>query len=274
MKTYFQHKTVWITGASSGIGEALAYQLAKYQTRLILSARRTDELERVAIHCRKLGSEAFVYPIDLADASTVAQVAQDVLQNLGPIDILINNGGITQRSLAAETPVDIDRKIMEINYFSGLILTKALLPGMIQRGYGHIVAISSVTGTFGFPERSAYAASKHAILGFYETLWAELSGKGVHVTMACPGRVQTNISYNAITASGEPYNIMDHGKNEGFSAEECARKILNAVANKKPLVYIAGKEMIMVYLKRYIPRLFYKLVTRVKLNTLGRVKYL
>jgi len=258
----FNGKIIWITGASSGIGEAMAYEFAKYHVKLILSARRRNELERVASRCIELGSECFIFTFDLSKPDQIEAVANEVLAQFNFIDILVNNGGVTQRSLVSETLVEVDRRIMEIDFFSGVILTKKLLPSMIQRRSGHIVVISSVTGLFGFPLRSAYAAAKHAIQGFYETLWAELYPQGIDVTIACPGRIRTNVSLNALTKDGSPHGIMDHGQDEGFSAEFCAKKIIKAVRRKKIEVYIAGKELILIYFKRYIPYLFYKIVTK------------
>lgn len=264
MKTKFSGKTIWITGASSGIGKALALLLAKQQTTLILSSRRIEELEIIAGECHAAGSKAFIYPVDLSDPSGLETIAKQVIAEFGSVDMLFNNGGISQRSLAIDTPVEIDRKVMEIDFFSGVILTKAVLPTMVNKGSGHIIAISSITGLFGFPLRSAYAAAKHAMHGFYETVWAELNDKGIDVTIVCPGRVNTNVSLNAITSSGAAHGVMDHDISKGISPEKCAGIILKAIEKKKKIVYIAGKELLMVYFKRYIPGLFYKLVTKVK----------
>jgi dehydrogenase/reductase SDR family member 7B len=264
MKASFNGKIIWITGASSGIGESLAYAFAKYKVRLILSSRRKEELERVASRCMELGSDCYVYPFDLSIPTQCETAADEILKKFTYIDILVNNGGVTQRSLLADTIVEVDRRIMEIDYFSGVILTKKILPSMIQRKSGHIVAVSSVTGVFGFPLRSSYSAAKHAMVGFYETLWAELHEQGVDVTIACPGRIRTNVSINALTQNGDPYGIMDHGQDEGISADKCAQKIIRAISRKKVLVYIAGKELVLIYLKRYIPYFFYKLVGKVE----------
>ncbi|MDP4210706.1 MAG: SDR family oxidoreductase [Bacteroidota bacterium] len=264
MKVSYKDKNVWITGASSGIGEALAYAFAREGARLILSSRRTDELERVAARCRELGSEASIVLLDLAVSSQLEKAADEVLATFGHVDVLVNNGGISQRSIVAETPIDVDRRIMEVDYFSGVVLTKKVLPAMLQRGKGHIVAVSSITGKFGFSYRSAYAAAKHAIHGFYESLWAEEHRNGIDVTIICPGRVHTNVSLNAITKTGEAYGIMDHGQDGGISSEQCAREIIKAMNAKKVEAYIGGREILMVYFKRYIPWLFYKLVTKVK----------
>jgi short-subunit dehydrogenase len=264
MENYFTQKTIWITGATSGIGKALALGAAKEKSILILSARRKEELEAIAQTCRDLGSSAYVFPFDLSKPLEVEATAKSVLEQFKKVDVLINNGGISQRSFVLETPVEIDRKVMETDFFSGVIITKAILPAMVQNGSGHIIVISSVTGEFGFPLRSAYAAAKHALHGFYETLWAELHGKGIDVTIVCPGRINTNVSLNAITGTGLPHGIMDHDINKGISPERCARLILKAARQKKKIVYIAGKELLMVYFKRFLPWMFYKLVSKVK----------
>ncbi len=260
----FKNKIVWITGASSGIGEALAYEFAKEGAIIILSARRKDELEKVSQTCNELGGESYVFLLDLAIASQVEQVADDVIAKFKHVDILVNNGGISQRSLVIETPMEVDRRIMEIDFFSGVILAKKVLPTMVANNYGHFIVISSITGKFGFPLRSAYAAAKHALHGFYESLRAELHNNGINVTIACPGRIRTSISFSALTKSGKPHGIMDHAQAGGISAEQCAKKIMKAVKEQKIEVYIAGKEMLMVYFKRYIPWLFFKLVSKVK----------
>lgn len=264
MKRTFDGKTIWITGASSGIGKALALELSGYKVHLILSSRRREELEEVAADCETRGCKCSVYPIDLADPENVDQTAEKVLRETGPVDMLFNNGGISQRSYLIDTTVDVDRKIMEIDYFSGVILTKKVLPGMLSRGYGHIIAISSITGIFGFPLRSGYAAAKHALHGFYETLWAELHEKGINVTVVRPGRIKTNISIEAVTGTGKPYGVMDHGQDTGITAEVCARKILRAVHRKKIMVTIAGREWLMIIFKRFLPFVFYRLVSKVQ----------
>jgi dehydrogenase/reductase SDR family member 7B len=263
MAISFKNKIIWITGASSGIGEMIAYEFSKHNVTLILSGRNKENLGRVAERCRELGSEAYIFPFDLSVASQCETVADEVLKQFKYVDILVNNGGISQRSLLVETPVEIDRQLMEVDFFSGVILTKKVLPSMIQRRSGHIVAISSVMGLFGFPLRSGYAAAKHAMVGFYETLWTELSLKGIDVTIVCPGRIRTDISINSITSNGTSYGIMDHGQEGGLSVEKCAKKIVKAIKRKKVEVVIGNKELFMTYLKRYIPYFYYKLATRI-----------
>lgn len=256
-------KVVWITGASSGIGEALAYEWSKSGVRLILSARRESELERVKAACTNPGLCSIV-PLDLSKPDEISLTADRILQQFGTVDILVNNGGISQRSLVIETDIEVDRRIMEIDYFSGVMLTKKILPAMVAKGSGHIVAISSIVGLFGFPMRSAYSAAKHAMHGFYETVWAELHEKGINVTVVCPGRILTNVSLNALTKDGSPHGEMDHGQKNGISAETCARKIVKAVRKNKKEVYIGKIDLLMIYFKRYIPWLYYRLVAKVQ----------
>ena len=259
----FEEKVIWITGASSGIGEAPAYEWSKLGAQLILSARRESELERVKSACA-FSERCTLAPLDLSQQGDIEAVADRMLQQFGTIDILVNNGGISQRSLAVETDVAVDRCIMEVDYFSGVILSKKLLPAMVDKGSGHIVAISSIVGKFGFPLRSAYSAAKHAMHGFYESVWAEMNSQGIRVTMVCPGRILTNVSINALTKNGTPHGEMDHGQENGISAEKCAIKIIKAVRKNKKEVYIGKKDILMIYFKRYIPLLYYKLVSKVK----------
>ena len=259
----FEGKVIWITGASSGIGEALAYEWSKLGAHVILSARRESELERVKAACTN-SDRCTVAPLDLSRQEDIEAMADRMLQQFGAIDILVNNGGISQRSLVIETDVDVDRRIMEVDYFSGVILTKKLLPAMVARGSGHIIGISSIVGIFGFPLRSAYSAAKHAMHGFYETVWAELHTQGIRVTMVCPGRILTNVSLHALTKDGTPHGEMDHGQAGGITAETCARKIIRAVRKNKKEVYVGKKDLLMIYFKRYIPWLYYLLVSKVQ----------
>jgi len=263
MKQSFENKVIWITGASSGIGEALAYEWSKLGAQLILSARRSTELERVKAACAH-SNRCTVVPLDLSRQEDIEAVADSMLQQFGAIDILVNNGGVSQRSLVIDTDISVDRRIMEIDYFSGVALTKKLLPAMLAKGSGHIIAISSIVGIFGFPLRSAYSAAKHAMHGFYETVWAELHTQGIRVTVVCPGRILTSVSVNALTGDGTAHGEMDHGQENGITAETCARKIIKAVSKNKKEVYIGKKDLLMIYFKRYIPWLYYLLVSKVQ----------
>lgn len=259
----FSKKVVWITGASSGIGEALVLAFANEGARLVLSARRKEELERVAKLCGA-NTECMILPLDLADTSGIDVLIKQVLDRFGRIDILVNNGGISQRALALDTPLDIDRKIMEVNYFGQVAHTKSVLPHMIKQGEGQIVVISSIAGKFGFWFRSAYSASKHALHGFYESLRMETEDKGIKILLAVPGKIQSNISVNALKGDGSTHKVMDRNQAEGMPAEECARIILDAIRASKEEVLVGGREIKAVWLKRHFPKWFGKVIRRQK----------
>jgi short-subunit dehydrogenase len=257
-------KVIWITGASSGIGEALTYELAKEGARLILSARRKEELERVKGKCdAKAQSNIHILPIDLSKAATLQLSTEAAIQFFGHIDILINNGGISQRSLAKETMLEVDRELMEVDYFGTVALTKYLLPHFLKRKEGHFVVTSSVMGKFGTPFRSGYAAAKHALHGFFDSLRAEVWRENIFVTLICPGWIHTNVTINARTGDGSKLNQMDRTTGEGLSPDYCAKKIVQAIKKRKEEVYIGGlKEVSAVYLKRLFPSLFSKVVRK------------
>jgi len=178
--------------------------------------------------------------------------------------VLINNGGISQRSWSWETSLEVDYRIMNINFFGAVILTKALLPSMIEQGGGYIAATSTITGKFGFPLRSAYSASKHAVQGFFETLGIELAPKNISVTVVMPGRVQTNISVHALTKDGSPHGEMDPGQSSGMAADVCAKRYLDAIYKRKHEALIGGKELMMVHIRRFFPGLFYRIAGKIK----------
>ncbi len=257
-------KIVWITGASSGIGEALAYAFTKEKAKIIISSYQPDELEAVKSKCLSMGAEVTSVVFDLTNPESIKKAAELVLSKYGNVDILINNGGISQRSFIRETPMEIDRKVMEVNYFGGIYLTKLLLPAMIKQKQGHIAVTSSIVGKFGFPLRSAYSASKHAIIGFYETLRFEEKENNIKVTIVIPGRVRTNISINAVTKDGQKYGKMDDGQNNGITPEKSARIIIKAIKRNKKEVLVGSKELLMVHIRRFIPALFYKLGSKIK----------
>jgi dehydrogenase/reductase SDR family member 7B len=263
-KDYFKDKTVWITGGSSGIGEAIAKRMANSGAKLIISSHEPLELERVKAEIGKVKHPVHLVDFNLGDSEEVAKVTEKVLEEFKKVDFFFSNGGVSQRTSAIDTPIDFDRKIMEINYFSGVIISKKLLPSMIKNGGGHIIATSSISGKFGFPLRSAYGASKHALHGFYESVWTELWDKNIRTTLVCPGRVKTNISLHALGKDGKPHGKMDAGQAGGISSEECARQIMKAVRKNKREVLVGGKELIMARLKQYFPGIFYKLVIRIK----------
>lgn len=257
----YTNQVIWITGASSGIGEALAIELAKEKAKLVLSARRAEVLKEVAIRCEKLGAQCLVLPMDVTNYEVLEEHTNAVLQKFGKIDVLINNAGISQRGLTAETKLEVDRRIMEINYFGNIALTKAVLPTMLKQGNGQIVPISSLVGIFGFPKRSSYSASKHALHGFYETMMVEHYNDNLKINIICPGRIKTNISFNSLTQDGEQYGKLDPGQAKGITAEKCAQIIIRAMKNNKRLTVIGGQGKLMVFFKKFISPLFYKIAS-------------
>ena len=267
MSDFFKNKRVWVTGASSGIGEALAHAFAGCGAHLIISARNEQELNRVAAECLKAGAASVVVqPIDLTQHDAIPGVVGKVLQQVGKVDILLNNGGISQRSLAKDTALEVDKKLMNVNFFGTVALTKALLPNMLTHQLGHIVTITSLTGKFGSPLRSAYAASKHALHGFFDSLRAELGNTPIKVSLICPGYIHTNVSVNALTGDGTKQNKMDDATEQGMHPDRLAQKILRAIEKGKEEAYFGGKEVLGVYLKRFFPGYFSRLIKRAKVT--------
>lgn len=259
---FFKDKIVWITGASSGIGEALAKAFAMQGAKLVLSARRMEELERVMKECNLSNENCLILPLDLQNLENLETLTKTVIAKFSRIDVLINNGGISQRSLATETAIEIDRKIMEINFFGQVALTKSVLPILLNQKAGHIVVVSSISGKFGFWLRSAYSASKHALHGFFDSLRLETEANGIKILIAVPGKIQSNISVHALKSDGSKHNKMDYSHKQGISAEQCATIILNAIKNNKEEILIGGGETKAVWLKRYFPKWFGMLIRK------------
>ena len=251
--------TVWITGASSGIGEALAYAWSQRGAQLLLSARRTEALQDVRERCAD-PERHMVLPLDLSDPDSLHAAVDKATATHATIDVLINNGGISQRATAQETEMDVVRRIMEVNFFGAVTLTKALLPHLLEQGHGHIGVVSSIVGTFSTPGRTAYSASKHALHGYFDGLRAEVYDDGLRVTLICPGYVRTNVTYNALTGDGTPHGTMSDSIRNGIAPEECATAIIRAVHEERDEVYIGGVETYAVYLKRLLPTLFNRLI--------------
>jgi dehydrogenase/reductase SDR family protein 7B len=261
-----ESRIIWITGASSGIGEALALKWASPGTFLILSGRAVAQLTIVAENCKKGGAGTLIVPFDLTIREEISTAVEIVQSAVSRIDILVNNGGIGQRSLIVDTPSEVSRRIMETDFWGHIELTQQILPFMVKSGGGSIAVISSLSGLFGFPQRAFYCAAKHALHGFFETLQLEHHKDNIHVTMVCPGRVKTNISYHALTSSGKEHGLMDKGQENGVSAGYCADKIDKALKSRRRQVIIGKKEVIMPYLKRFFPGLFYRIALKIDPN--------
>ena len=254
--SFFTNKVVWVTGASSGIGEALVYAFARQGAKIILSARRTEELERVK---RQAGTEnLYVLPLDLQESSTFAAKTAEAIRAFGHIDTLVHNGGISQRSWVQETGMDVHRKLMEVDYFSYVALTRELLPHFLERQSGHFVVISSVMGKLGTPMRSAYAAAKHALHGFFDCLRAEVWQQNIQVTVICPGFIQSQVTLNALNAKGEKFGQVSEENKNGYPADKTALQILKAIEAGKYEAFVGkkfGKEHISLYVNRFFPNL-------------------
>jgi short-subunit dehydrogenase len=257
-------KIVWITGASSGIGEALAYELARRNCKLILSARNIKALEDVKSKCST--AEVVILPFDLSDFDNAKNHVENAIAAFGKIDILVNNGGVSQRSLIADTDFEVDKKLIEIDYLGAVALTKALLPHFIKNMNGHFVTVTSLMGKFGSPYRSGYCGAKHALHGFFDVLRLEHQKDNISVTLVCPGFIQTNVAKNALTADGSKQNIDDEATQNGMATSVFAKKFVKAVESEKFEVYIGGKEVLGVYLKRFFPKWLHHFVLKSKVR--------
>lgn len=254
-------KVVWITGASSGIGEALVYELAKKNCKLIVSSRKIEELNRVKANL-EFDENTKILPLDLLDFEKAPKTVKEAWALFGKIDILINNAGLSQRSLIADTEFAIYKKLIDVNYLGTLALTNALLPYFIRKKAGHFVTVTSLMGKFSSPLRSGYCGAKHALHGFFDGLRMEHEKDGVKVTLVCPGFVQTNIALNALTGDGSAKMSNDQKTQSGMPTSTFARKMIKAIERKKYEVYIGGKEISGVYVKRFFPKILHHIVLR------------
>ncbi len=261
----WHQRTVWITGASSGIGAALAASLAQKGARLILSARNMEGLKATAKQCR-MAREVWLIPFDQANFDEHPGLVEEVVSMSGGVDVMIHNAGISQRSLAKDTRFEVDKRIIEVDLLGPISLTKAILPHFLERGSGHFVVVSSLVGKFESPLRSAYSAAKHGLHGFFDSLRAELHDQGIRVTILCPGFVQTNVSINALTGDGSPQGQMDEATRKGLTPEAFAEKAIRAIEKEKAEACIGGTEALAVYLKRFFPGLFRRMIRRAKVT--------
>ena len=254
----FKGKTALITGGGTGIGEAMAYQYAMKGTNVILTGRRLEVLEKVQKKCIELGVKAWCHTVDVEKTESIDELVAWVRSEGHLIDFLLLNAGISQRALTLETDISVDRRLMEVNYFGGIYLVKSLKDMFIERGV-HIAVVSSVSGVFGFPVRSAYCASKHAIHGFYETIALEYPQ--IKTTIIIPGRIHTDVSKNALDGNGKATGVMDPGQANGYDVNKCAKVAIRAIARGKHQKVIGGFDTIMVPFYKYVPWLF-RLIAR------------
>lgn len=254
-------KTIWVTGASSGIGKALAMELSSYPCNLIISSRKEEELVKVKELCG--GSQTVsILPLDLKNHHQMEGIAKKAVSLFGKVDILVNNAGISQRSLIMDTKLEVYEQLMQINYLGTVALSKAILPHFIANKTGHYVTVTSLMGKFGSPYRSGYCGAKHALHGFFDAMRMEHEKDGVKVTLVCPGFVRTDVAKNALTADGSPQKEDDVATQNGIAPELAAKKMIAALEDDKFEVYVGGKEVKGVYLKRFFPKLLHKMVLK------------
>jgi short-subunit dehydrogenase len=262
----FEGKSVWITGGSSGIGEALALQFADRGAKITLSSRREDELERVRGLCldRSLDiRNTLVLPLDVTSHDAMPAAVEKVTSHFGAIDMLINNAGISQRSLCIDTDMSVYRKLFEVDVLGQIALTKAVLPLMYEQGKGHIAIMSSVAGKIGVSQRTGYCAAKHAVMGFYDALRAEADHHGIQVTTITPGYIRTNVSINALRGDGTKFGAVDGDIEGGMDVDECAAVIMKGFEKGLPEIPVGeGLEMQALWLKRFVPRAVFRKVAR------------
>jgi len=257
-------KTIIITGASSGIGKAMAMELSAQGANLVLASRNIEELKLIHKDLNSSPEKTIIIQTDVGVEEDCKAAVDAAINKFGTIDILVNNAGISQRSLSKDTLIDVDRQLMNINFFGSVSMTKYALPHMISQNNGHIVIVSSIVGKFGFPLRSGYSASKHALHGYFESLRAEVFQHKIHITIVCPGRINTQISVNALVKDGSKYGIMDNGQAKGINADQCAKNIIKAIKNRKKEVVFGGSEINLVWIRRFFPVFFYKLIRKIK----------
>lgn len=255
----FEGKSVWITGASSGIGEALAKSFASEGANIILSGRREDALQAVS---DKIETDTLILPFEVTDYSNLAEIVEKAWSWKGRVDILVNNAGISQRSLAIDTAPDVYTKLIDIDLIAPIWLTQLQLRKMADAGGAHIVAISSVAGRVGAPMRTAYCAAKHGLIGYMDALRAEVELlHNIKVTNILPGSVATNVSRNAITGDGSARGKSDANIDGGDDPMDCAKAILGAVAAGTPeLIFAQGTELEAAKLRHDNPEALFELI--------------
>ncbi|MEL0301905.1 MAG: SDR family oxidoreductase, partial [Flavobacteriaceae bacterium] len=260
-----QKRVIWITGASSGIGEELAIQYAQRGDYLILSARRVKELERVKSLCTD-PERVVILPLDLTAFESHEKKAEVAWACFGQVDVLINNGGVSQRSLIEETNFSVYKQLIEINYLGTVSITKAILPYFLKRKKGHYAVVTSVMGKYGSPFRSGYSAAKHALHGFFDVLRMEHHKDNIAVSLICPGFVQTQVTVNALTSNGQKLGHDDPATKKGLAVRYFCKKMIRAIDHKAWETYYGRKEKLGVYLKRLSQKLLHSIVIRSKVR--------
>ncbi|MDR0365206.1 MAG: SDR family NAD(P)-dependent oxidoreductase [Bacteroidales bacterium] len=261
MKEKITNKTVLITGAGTGIGKAIAYKMAEKGAHLLLTGLDIENLNAVKEKCTAMGVKAAAHTVDLSAASSVDALVEYINENQINIDIFVLNAGISQRAYTLDTSFDVDKKIMEVNFFGSVYLIKKFAEKIKTGRLTQIAVTTSISGLFGFPLRSSYCASKHALFGFFESL--DLEYDNISVTFLIPGRINTQISKNALLADGKAYEKMDKGQESGMDVEKCAKIAIRAIEKKRRRKLIGKHELLMVYINKFLPGLYYKLAKNI-----------
>lgn len=258
-------QVVWIIGASSGIGEGLVKYYASMGAKLIISARSRDKLYQAKTASKGNPMNIHVLPLDLEDTSSLHHTAQEAIRIFGHIDTLVLSAGVTQRALAAETALPVAQKIMNINYWGPVAITQSVLPSMFRQKNGHIIVMSSLMGKISTKLRSSYAASKHALHGYFESLRAEVYDENIRISMVCPGFVNTELSEKALKANGDLYLKKDSVHREAMSVEQFVKRLSPHLLKQKEEIFIAGKEIKVIWASKYLPgKLFRRKIREAK----------
>jgi len=264
---YFENKWVWITGASHGIGKEFALQLHQMGAHLIISSRKRADLEIVKNLCSG-AAEVKILPLDLAKHEELPEIISNARLLLEKVDILINNAGISQRSMARNSQFEIYQELMAVNYLGPVMISLHMLRIFEARGHGHFATISSVAGLYPVPLRSGYCASKMAIKGFFESIRAENDNDKIHITMLYPAFVNTDISKHALTGDGTSTGVMDDAQANAMSPEAAVQQMLTAISNKKPWFTLGGfRETILApFIHKVFPALFIRILKKAKVT--------
>lgn len=263
---HFKGKVIWITGASSGIGKELVYQLAKLEAIIIMTSRNRVALELIQKDLQVQGVISHILAYDLMNIEAIPQLVEQAISLEGKIDAVIQCAGISQRSLGVETDFSVYQKLMQLNYFAPVAISQAILPHFKKNDSGNLVVISSIAGMMGFPLRSGYAASKHAIKGYLETLQTELYDSKVNLTLVFPGRIDTAISKNALTGTGVQAGVEDANNKVGMSVQLCVLQIIQGLKANKKTIYIGKPERLLLWIWWFFPNLYLKIAHKTGLK--------
>lgn len=256
-----KNKNAIVTGASSGIGAAIARRLAKEKCNLFLTGLGDSQLREMKETCEKEGVTVLYKECNFAEFDSIDELVRDIKSNNFDIDLFVLNAGISQRDRGLETDFDIDRRIMQVNYWSSVYLIKQFKDEILRSKQVSISVTTSLAGLFGFPLRTSYCASKHALFGFFESL--DLEYPNIHVTFLIPGRINTPISRSALMGNGEKYAKMDPGQAKGLDVDKAAARAVKAIKKQKHRQLIGKGELLMAYINRYIPWLYYKIANKI-----------